>query len=226
MDIRNHHKFAMAARGLLAALVLIGITAFATSRVLSQEPDEAKAKPAQTAEEMEAQKKMQEMMETWMKYATPGKHHEYLKPMLGKWVYEGEWRMGPDAPYQKSGGKAVDEWMLDGRWMKHEAKGDPSEFGMFEGMGLLGYDNFRGKYVSMWVDNMSTVMMISEGTCDSSGKVITLVGSYMDPVENRKKTSRMVYKIESDEKFTMDIYEDNAKGKEYHAGKFTYVKKG
>ncbi len=224
MRARLNHRLAAVARGLLAGLVLVGVTAFATSRVLSQDEGGSAAEPS--AADAEAQKKMEEMMAAWMKYAAPGEHHKHLEPMLGKWEYVGEWRMGPDAPYQKSNGKAVGEWILGGRWLKHDVHGDPTEFGAIVGLGLMGYDNFSKKYVSMWVDNMSTVMMTSEGTCDKSGKEITLVGSYMDPMENRKKTSKMVYRIESDEKFVMDIYETDANGKEYQAGKFTYKKKG
>ena len=38
----------------------------------------------------------------------------------------------------------------------------------------MGYDKLKEKYVNLWIDDMSTMVMIAEGTADSSGKVITV----------------------------------------------------
>ena len=41
----------------------------------------------------------------------------------------------------------------------------------FSGIGYTGYDNVKKKYVSTWMDNMGTMIMVMEGTPDPAGKV-------------------------------------------------------
>ena len=41
----------------------------------------------------------------------------------------------------------------------------------FSGIGLNGYDNNTGKYVSTWMDTMSTAILYFEGTAGPDGKL-------------------------------------------------------
>ncbi len=43
----------------------------------------------------------------------------------------------------------------------------------FKGMAIEGYDNVKKKFVSSWIDNMSTMIMNSEGTYDAATKTFT-----------------------------------------------------
>ena len=62
----------------------------------------------------------------------------------------------------------------------------------FAGHGTMGYNNVTGKYWSTWNDNMSTGLMLSEGTCDTQGKTCTFTGTWDDPVKKGAKVkSRM-----------------------------------
>src|SRR5215470_4588351 len=42
-----------------------------------------------------------------------------------------------------------------------------------QGMAVEGYDNVKKKFVSSWIDNMGTAIMISEGTYDAGAKTLT-----------------------------------------------------
>ena len=62
--------------------------------------------------------------------------------------------------------------VLGGRWV--ESKFTSNMMGQpFEGIGYTGYDNQKKKYMGTWQDNMSTAVMVSEGTMDAAGKVMT-----------------------------------------------------
>lgn len=47
----------------------------------------------------------------------------------------------------------------------------------FQGMGLYGYDNYKKKFTSTWVDSISTTKNDSEGLIDRTGKVINFYGT-------------------------------------------------
>ena len=51
----------------------------------------------------------------------------------------------------------------------------------FEGFALLGYDNLAKEYLSIWADSFMTGVMHFKGSCDASGKVITLAGEFNHP---------------------------------------------
>jgi hypothetical protein len=99
----------------------------------------------------------------------PGPEHDFLKKMVGTW----------DATVKFSGGesKATATYKMDlgGLWLVTDFLG---EFGgqKFQGKGLDGYDPIKKKYVSVWVDSMAASPMVSEGTLDKQGKVLTMIG--------------------------------------------------
>lgn len=170
---------------------------------------------------------MAAMMAEMMKFANPGEHHEHLKPLAGTWTLSTKFRMGADAPWDISGGESVIEWILGGRFLQQKVKSPPSEaFPMpFEGFGLLGYDIFAKKYINVWMDTFSTGMMMVKGSCDASGKVITLEGEFANPMKDGAMTkSRWVYKIINNNKFIFEMWEPDDAGKEYLHGEITYTR--
>ncbi|HLJ93768.1 MAG TPA: DUF1579 domain-containing protein [Gemmataceae bacterium] len=101
--------------------------------------------------------------------AKPGPEHERLKKM------EGTWDATIRTPAGESKGTMTYKMELGGLWLVSDFKG---EFGgqKFEGKGFDGYDPAKKKYVSVWVDSMSLSPMLSEGTFDKEGKVLTQLG--------------------------------------------------
>src|SRR5262245_9569747 len=86
----------------------------------------------------------------------PSPEHKKLKDLEGTW--DAVMKMGD----MESKGTMVYKMELGGLWLVGDFQGD---FGgqKFSGRGLDGYDPIRKKYVSVWVDSMSTSPMFTEG---------------------------------------------------------------
>jgi len=99
----------------------------------------------------------------------PGPEHEKLKELAGTW--DATMKMGDT----ESKGTMVWKVDLGGLWLTSQFEG---EFGgeKFTGKGFDSYDPIKKKYVGVWVDSMSTSPMVSEGTYDKDGKVLTMTG--------------------------------------------------
>ena len=164
------------------------------------------------------------MMEAMMKLAEPGEHHEHLKVLAGTWKTTTKWWMGPGEP-DISQGVAKNTWILGGRFLQMEFKSTSGDH-PFEGFGLLGYDNTKKQHVSVWCDTMRTMIGVSYGTSDDSGKVFTYISSYDDPTTRQTKKMRMVTKVINDDKHVFTIHNIDKDGKENQELEVTYVRAG
>jgi hypothetical protein len=93
----------------------------------------------------------------------------------------------------------------------------------FHGQNLVGYDNVKKKYINVWIDDMSTGPMITEGT--ASGDVITGEGSFNDPMTGKpNKVKDIATKIDKDH-YTYELHMTSPEGKMYKAMVVTYTRK-
>lgn len=126
---------------------------------------------------------MQAMMQAWEKAATPGPQHRQLaEHFAGTWNTKQTMWMDPSAPPAESTGKDVSEAIFGGRQVRTTFTGSMMDQA-FEGFGLTGYDNTRGKYVSLWTDSMSTGLFVSEGDYDPATKTYSFSGQMPDPMK-------------------------------------------
>jgi hypothetical protein len=185
-----------------AVLLLAGL-----GRAQDAKPtDKQAAPPAMSAEE-------KAMMEAWQKFATPGDAHKKMESMVGTWDAEVTSWMSPNQPPTKSRGTAEHRLVLGGRFVEQRFKGDM--MGQpFEGLGYMGYDNFKKKYVNTWMDNMSTAVMVSEGTFDDSGKVMTSTATMDDFMTGKKADIRMVSTTVSPDEELFEMFGPDPSGKE------------
>lgn len=150
----------------------------------------------------------QAMMQAMM----PGPQHEMMKKLAGNFDYTIKMWMDPTSPAQESTGKRTAELVLGGRYLQEKFTGQ--FMGMeFVGMGTMGYDNLAKEYVSTWIDNMGTGIMVSHGQCDSKG-TWTMSGESMDPMTGKKVTMRSVWKTVDDNNFVMEMYGPGPDGKD------------
>jgi hypothetical protein len=152
---------------------------------------------------MSAQQKA--MMDKMTKAATPGPQHEVLKKLAGDWNAKVKVQMDPSQPAQESQSTSTVTVLMDGRYSQEVVSGQMMG-SPFSGMGITGYDNVLGKYVSTWIDNMGTGIMASQGTADASGKVITWASSMSDPATGKVTRERMVTTIVDDDHHTLEMY--------------------
>jgi hypothetical protein len=102
-------------------------------------------------------------------FPAPGPEHEHLKKLEGEWI----------ATIKSEGGDSKGTMTVKlecgGLWavtdFRSEFMGQP-----FHGRGFDGYDPAKKKYVSVWVDSMSTKPMLLEGNLDATGKTLTMKG--------------------------------------------------
>jgi hypothetical protein len=125
------------------------------------------------------------------------------------WDHEG-------AAPQKMTSTAVNSMILGGRYQssKHTGK----MMGMpFEGMSLMGYDNALKKFVSSWVDNWSTGILMMSGSWDATTKTLALTGSMPDPVRPGKECMmRETLTLVDDNTQHMEMFgPDQKTGKEF-----------
>jgi len=128
---------------------------------------------------------MEKMMAAMAAHATPGKDHEALKGMVGKWTYVGKMWMDPTDPNpgMTMEGKSNLESIMDGRFVTTHTVGDPPM--PFEGRGCYGFDNSTKKYWYVWIDSMSTSLTRGEGTYDPKTKTFTFKSEGFDPMEGK-----------------------------------------
>src|SRR5436190_10876516 len=86
-----------------------------------------------------------EMMKKIEAAGTPGAAHKALEPLVGEWTVEVKSWTEPDSPPTVTKGSAKAEWVMTGRFVREEFKGEMMGK-PFTGMSLTGYDNLKKKY--------------------------------------------------------------------------------
>ncbi len=152
------------------------------------------------------------MMEVYTKLATPGAPHKTLASLSGTWITRTRAWMEPDKPPMESTGTCEQKMLLGGRYLQQEYNGEMMG-SPFTGINLIGYDNHTKKYVSTWIDSMSTGIYYFEGTASADGKTITQESSYDDPVRG-PMVWRSVTRIVDDNILEYEMYLTPKGGKE------------
>jgi hypothetical protein len=115
--------------------------------------------------------------------------------------------------------------IMDGRYQQANHSGNM--MGMpFEGQSTLGYDNNSKQFISTWIDNAGTGIMVLKGTWDPGSKSMTLTGKMIDPVSgtNRETDIREVFKVVDDNTQTMEMYCPGMDGKEFKTMEIKYTR--
>lgn len=77
----------------------------------------------------------------------------------------------------------------------------------FEGKGTVGYNNASKEYISTFIDNMGTGMMVGRGKYNESTKSIEFDGEMADPVTAKNIKYREVYTIVDAKTRKMEMYD-------------------
>lgn len=146
-----------------------------------------------------------EQMEAWMSYMTPGKVHEMVAKSDGTWKQEMKMWMAPGAEPVSTTGKSENKMILGGRYQY--STHSSNMMGMpFEGINVLGYDNKREVFQSVWIDNMGTGITMLEGTWDNATKSCTLTGKMLDPMTGEMMNVREIFTMVDDNNQKMEMY--------------------
>ena len=166
---------------------------------------------------------MQAMMDVYKKLGTPGAPHKVLASMAGSWNTKTKAWMEPNKPPMESTGTCEQKMLLGGRYLQQEYNGEIMG-SPFTGINLIGYDNHTKKYVSTWIDSMSTGIYYFEGTASADGKTITQESSYDDPVRG-PMVWRSVTRIVDDNTLEYEMYLTPKGGKKEKMMEMTVTRK-
>jgi hypothetical protein len=154
-----------------------------------------------------------------------GEEHKMLAKSNGTWTADMTYWDGIDRPANNMTGTQVTKSILDGHFQQSTFSG--SFMGMpFNGVSTVGYDNTTKEFVSLWMENMNTSIMVMKGNWDASTKTINLTGKQKNPVNGLECTMRQVYKIVDDNNELMEMYGPDPKtGKEFKMIEIKYTRK-
>ena len=149
----------------------------------------------------------QEMLKKMEAAGAPGPAHKALEAFVGNWRAEVKCWHEPGAAPQVSQGTAKSNWTLNGRFLEGEFHGEMMGK-PFTGRSLMGYDNTKQKFNSVWVSDMQTSMLTSEGKGENGNKVITLEGKADCPATGRKDVPmKQVFRVLSPDKHVFEMFD-------------------
>lgn len=178
-------------------------TPAATTETPAAEPETAAAIPDSAT-----------INKAWTEYAAVGEAQKMMAMEDGKWTGDMTMWMDANAKPTKSTTTAEYKMVLGGRYQEGTYKGN--FMGMpFEGKGTMAYDNATQEYISTWIDNMGTGIMIMKGKYDPATKMLSFEGDAVDPVTKKTRKMRETITIVDDNTRKMEMYDTGYDGKEF-----------
>ena len=164
------------------------------------------------------------MMKNWQDYMTPGDVHKMLAKSDGEWNGDVTMWMYPGAPEQKSKSSSINKMIMNGLYQESNHSGDM--MGMpFNGKSITAYDNHRKEFISTWIDNMGSGIMVMKGTWDEATKTINMKGRMVDPGTKQDTDVRETFKITDDNTQEMEMFVMMPDGKEFKTMNIKYTRK-
>lgn len=156
----------------------------------------------------------------WMKYSNPAAEHKALNDFAGKWKFTMTFWMENNGKAEKSTGTSNSKWVLGGRFLQQDVK-STTNGQKFEGLGFTGYDLLKKEYQTVWMDSMTTSMMLGAGT--QEGNTLTTKGTMscgMTENPNRPYRTELVKISKNEHTFTM--FSNDKEGKEFKTMEINY----
>lgn len=152
-----------------------------------------------------------EMMKKMEAAGTPGPAHKALGALVGDWKAEVQCWCEPGGPANTSQGTSKISWILNGHFLQAEFHGEMMGK-PFTGQTLIGYDNVKQTFNTVWISDMQTAIMTNEGKGENGNKVITLHGTSACPATGRTNIPiKTVYRLVSADNFVFEMYNDGVK---------------
>ena len=197
---------------LLAIAVAVGLGWTANDVFSQDQPEEgAPAGPDQA-----------EIMRKWSEFMTPGEPHQAMAARTGTWsgdatLYESGTESTSRTTYERS-------MILGGRYLVEDVTGAWS--GMpFQGRAIVGFDNHRKEYFSIWVDSFGTGYMAFRGKKAKDGS-IHMATEPQEDFLGRTSSYRTVTTYPDANTETFEMFHIDAEGKEALAMKMTLTREG
>ena len=158
--------------------------------------------------------------------SAPGPEHKVLEDLAGTYSAKVKAFFEPGKPPEESTGVMKRKLLLGGRYLQEDYEGKLGTE-TFSGMGIIGFDKLKKKYVFTWIDSMSTGFMHSEGSYDAAKKTFLYISEDVDPTTGQKMKGRDLLRIDSAEQQTFEMYRRSLEegAKEFKVLEIIYTKK-
>ncbi len=155
----------------------------------------------------------------------PVEQHGKMAPFAGTFKAEVKLWFGPGEP-MVSTGVMTNTMELGGRFLQHDYIGDPCDgpFGEFKGRGFWGYNTQTNQYEGLWIDTACSSFQLEYGDVDASGKVWTMKGEMINPMNGEPLKKRTIVTLVDDDHHTMVSYQSGPDGLEYKAMEISYAR--
>lgn len=164
------------------------------------------------------------MKKNWQDYMTPGAMHAMMAKWDGTWDGEVTMWMEPGATPQVSKSTAINKMIMNGLYQQSNHSGNM--MGMpFSGQSTVGYDNHKKEFISTWIDNMGSGIMVLKGPWDDASKTMTLKGTMTDPGTKQDADIKETFKIIDDNTQEMEMFVKMPDGSEFKTMNIKYTRK-
>lgn len=154
---------------------------------------------------VEAQELTPEQVQEAMKTAGPGPEHARLARLSGEWDVALRFALGPDAQ-QTVHAAAHNRMILGGRFLVSEYAAAEPLMGMpLEGMFIYGFDRRAERWTAITLDTFGTYHVEASGLAASDGAIV-MPGVNRDPKTGREEKFENVMRIESDDRYVVQIW--------------------
>ena len=164
------------------------------------------------------------MMKNWQDYMTPGDVHKMMAKWDGTWNGEVTMWMYPGAPEQKSTSTTVNKMIMNGLYQQNVHTGTMMDM-PFNGIGTLAYDIHKKEFMSTWIDNMGSGIMMMKGTWDDATKTITFKGKTTDPGTKSDVDVKETFTVIDDNTQEMKMFMPMPDGKEFQTMNIKFSRK-
>lgn len=151
-----------------------------------------------------------------------------LSPLSGEWEYSVSVWLKPGVEPQKATGKMTSDMVLGNRFLSSTIMGSVNVAGHetpLNGQGLIGYDNAKESFSSVWTDTLSTGMTIGNGKYDEKAKTITETGRFTNPFNGAEEKFRAETRLVDAGNYERTVYTTGKSGKEAKLMEFQFTKK-
>jgi hypothetical protein len=158
------------------------------------------------------------------KFGAPGPEHKLLEPLVGTWHATVKTWMDPNQPPQVSDGTLVRKSVMDGRFVQEDFDGKMLDRA-FRGCGLIGFDRAKNKFVTTWIDSVTTAIQTASGTYDSYAKTWTFKQEDTCPITGKHVKMRDVLRIVGPDQQQMEMFRQLGDDKEARMMEITLTRK-
>ncbi|WP_338733575.1 DUF1579 domain-containing protein [Mangrovimonas cancribranchiae] len=145
-----------------------------------------------------------EEMKAWQENMTPSKYHKWLASMNGEWDAVVKMWMAPSQPPNISKATTINEMIMNGLYLRSTHTGKMMEQ-PFMGESIMGYDNAKKEFISTWIDNFGSSIMLLKGYLKEDNTLI-LEGNMLDPASEQEMHVKEVLTILSEDSHKFDMY--------------------